>query len=242
MKDEIEKIEDSASENAAQGGENAVVGNENAVSGSENAVMGSEITAADTESEENNASVALTDEPVEPQDTPRFTVKTTLNAKMQYEASRALTPKYAQITVWVCIGLAAVMFCLSLVQFFRTKETNNLLMAGILAFLLLYLFYAQISSPKKALRRWEDNLRRSFGTNELHLTTEFFKLNLAQSLAERDDVTVEGYSALGKTVETEHLLLLQSGRRQWFFLEKDGLQNGTVDELKAFLAERVGGK
>lgn len=230
---EIERIEDAATEVAA-------TGNEIAVTDSESAAAGSEAAATDNAVEVNDTGVLTNDD--EPLEAPRFVIKTRLNARMQYEASRALTPKYARITVWVCVGLAAVMFCLALVQFFRTQDSGNLLMAGILALLLVYLCYAQFSSPKKALRRWEDNLRRSFGTNELHLTTEFFALNVAQSLEERDDVTVEGYSAIGRTVETEHLLLLQSGGKNWFFLEKDGLQNGTVDELKAFLAEHIGGK
>ncbi len=182
------------------------------------------------------------EEPVKPLEAPRFTVKTTLNAQTQYEASRALTPKYARVTVWACMGLAAVMLCVTLVQFFRTKDNSNLLMAGVLALLLLYLCYTQFSTPKKALQRWEENIRRNFGATELHLTTEFFALNLAQSIDEGDDVTVEGYSALGRMVETERLLLVQSGRRQWFFLDKAGLQNGTVEELKAFLSQRIGGK
>lgn len=248
---EIETIETSASETGAAGGENATVGGENAAAGVEVVAADAQIAVTDVdetadasaaESADELAGESDADEPVEPLEAPRFTVKTTLNAQTQYEASRALTPKYARVTVWACMGLAAVMLCVTLVQFFRTRDNSNLLMAGVLALLLLYLCYTQFSTPKKALQRWEENIRRNFGATELHLTTEFFALNLAQSIEEGDDVTVEGYSALGRMVETERLLLIQSGRRQWFFLEKSGLQNGTVEELKAFLSERIGGK
>lgn len=251
---EIETIETSVSEIGAAGGENATANAEPVASDAKTAAADIEIAAGATvadnaaETVEDPANLALSDadesveDPAEPLEAPRFTVKTTLNAQTQYEASRALTPKYAQITVWVCIGLAALMLCVTLVQFFRTKDSSNLLMAGMLALLLLYLCYTQFSTPKKALQRWEENIRRNFGATELHLTTEFFALNLAQSIDEGDDVTVEGYSALGRMVETERLLLIQSGRRQWFFLEKSGLQSGTVEELKAFLSEHIGGK
>lgn len=236
---EIETIETSVSEIGAAGGENATANAEPVASDAKTAAADIEIAVGAAVAD--NAAETVED-PAEPLEAPRFTVKTTLNAQTQYEASRALTPKYARVTVWVCMGLAALMLCVTLVQFFRTKDSSNLLMAGMLALLLLYLCYTQFSTPKKALQRWEENIRRNFGATELHLTTEFFALNLAQSIDEGDDVTVEGYSALGRMVETERLLLIQSGRRQWFFLEKSGLQSGTVEELKAFLSEHIGGK
>ena len=57
-------------------------------------------------------------------------------------------------------------------------------------------------------------------------------------LKENDDITVEGYSALSRIAETEHLLLLRRSRDNWFFVEKSGIVGGTVDDLVKFLEAR----
>lgn len=172
---------------------------------------------------------------------PKFVVKTTLNVDTQLEASRALMPKFARLLTYFCMGIAAVMLVVLVWQYFATKNSSNLMLAAVLALMLVYLLYSQFSAPKKALQRWESDMQSRYGTNEMHLTSEFFALNLAQSIDETDDVIVEGYSGLGRMIETEHMLLLQCGRRQWFFLSKEGVTGGTLDEFKSFLSERIGG-
>ena len=89
--------------------------------------------------------------------------------------------------------------------------TPLLIVAAVyLALTMIFLLYNKFTAPKKALQRWEAGIRRQYGTDCLPLETEFYPHNLAQTLKENDDITVEGYSALSRIAETEHLLLVGS--------------------------------
>ena len=39
----------------------------------------------------------------------RFSVDTTIDADIQYEASKSLMPRYVQLLTWVCFGLSVVL-------------------------------------------------------------------------------------------------------------------------------------
>ena len=94
-----------------------------------------------------------------------------------------------------------------------------------------------------AIARWEENMRRSFGTTQLHLCTEFYDRALAQTVAEDDSLVTEGYSAISRMKETEHLILLRHSASQWFFLAKDGFQGGAaeLEKFRTFIAQKIGG-
>ena len=203
--------------------------------------MNPEYETDNTTSADETEALEVTAAP-ETMEPPVFVVQTVLDAGAQLEASRAAMPKMARLLAYVCFGLSALMLGVLIWQFAVTGNSINLIMAGLLALVLVYLLYTQFSAPKKALIRWEEGIRKSFGTDRLHLTTEFFGRTLAQSIAENDDVLVEGYSAISEMRETEHLLLLRCGKRQWFFLAKDGFTTGTVEDFRSFIAEHLGGK
>lgn len=173
-------------------------------------------------------------------DPPRFTAKTTLNAAVQLEASKALAPKIGSVTGIVGIALMAVLLGISLWQYFTTFATDRLVMAGVLVLVIAFLIYSRLTAPKKALKRWESGMRRSYGTDALHLTTEFFDHSLAQSVEECDDLIVEGYSKISELRETELLLLLRCSARQWFFVDKSGFTVGDAEQCKDFLRDRIG--
>lgn len=180
------------------------------------------------------------DQDAEVLDPPRFVVKTNLNAAVQMEASKALAPKYANVTSLAGIGLLVVLLVFTIVQYFTLQSNDRLFMAALLIAVIAFLLYSRYSAPKRALKRWEANMRRSFGTDAMHLTTEFFEHSLAQTAQETNDLIVEGYSKIYTMRETEHLLLLRCSAQSWFFLEKDGLVDGDLDELKDFIRERIG--
>lgn len=173
---------------------------------------------------------------------PQFSINTTLDAQVQLEASTTLQPKSMKYLNFVLYGLVGVMMIVLLWQFIVSKSTSNLLMMGILALMLVFMLYNRFVTPKKAMIRWEDNLRRQFGTNALHLTTEFFALSLSQTVVETGDVLVEGYSAIRDFRESEHLFLLKCGGRNWFFIEKEGFQIGQADAFRSFINAKIGGK
>lgn len=174
----------------------------------------------------------------EVQDRPVFTATTRLNAAMQQEAATALTPKATTVVSWICFGVIALMAGVLVWQLIATGNKNNLFMLVVLALTMVFLLYNKFTAPKKALQRWEAGIRRQYGTDCLTLETEFYPHNLAQTLKENDDITVEGYSTLSRIAETEHLLLLRRSRDNWFFVEKSGIGGGTVDDLVKFLEAR----
>lgn len=174
---------------------------------------------------------------------PKFTVKTVLNVEVQLEANHAVQSTAAKIVSYACIGLCTAMLVTMIVLYFINKDSQNLLMAGLLALTVAFLLYSKFTMPKKSLQRWEDSLRQNYDTKELHLTTEFYDLSLIQSVEEDEENLVDaGYSQISDMRETENLLLLANGKRQWFFLAKDGFSGGSVEEFKSFITERMGGK
>ena len=194
-----------------------------------------------TDNEENNNDVSeITEQPAEPLEPARFVAKTTLNAQMQLEASKQLAPKFGMVTSIIGIGLMVVLLGITVWQYFTTKANDRLLMAGVLVLVIAFLIYSRLSAPKKALKGWETKLRRTYGTDALHLTTEFFEHSLAQSVEEIDDFIVEGYSKISELRETEHLLLLRCSAKQWFFVEKTGFTTGSVDDFREFIRTRMG--
>lgn len=181
--------------------------------------------------------------PVTPLDPPKFAVKTVLNAQIQKEASEAVSPKSAKITSIICYILLAGSVLLVGWQYLQTRDSSMLLMLGVVVLVCAYLIYNQLTMPKRALRRWEEGMIRTYGTAELHLCTECYELNMVQTLQENEEnVIIEGYSDLGTLTESEHLFLLKRSRQQYFFLAKDGFTVGTADEFRAFINEKIGGK
>lgn len=174
---------------------------------------------------------------------PKFTVKTVLNTEAQLEATAAVQSLAAKIISYACIGLCVAMLVAMIVLYFINKESQNLLMAGLLALTVAFLLYSKFTMPKKSMARWEDSLRRNYGVTELHLTTEFYDLSLIQTVEEDEENLVDaGYSQVFDLKETENLLLLATGKRQWFFLSKEGIEGGSVEDFKTFITERMGGK
>ena len=88
---------------------------------------------------------------------------------------------------------------------------------------------------------WEENLLKKYGSNALHLTTEFFECSLCQSVKETGDSLVEGYSSIDAMKESEHLFLLRCGSQQWFFVEKAGFVKGSAEDFRQFISGKIGG-
>ena len=179
-------------------------------------------------------------EPVAP---PKFVVETTLNADTQAEAVQVVQSKGVQIFGYICMGLCAAMFIALIVLFFTMKNSGNLFYAAIMLFALAYMLYTKYVAPKKQRARWEDSIERTFGTRELHLTTEFYDYSLMQTMREDEENMVDaGYSELAELKEKETLFLIRCKNRQWFFLSKKGFRTGDVNAFASFITERMGGK
>ena len=183
------------------------------------------------------------EEAAEPMTPPLFTVNTVLCAELQLEASKAVSPKATKYVGYVAFVLAAVGLVLMIFRCIVEGGSTNIVLTAFLAVLLSFLVYSTLTGPKKAIARWEENMRRSFGTTQLHLCTEFYDRALAQTVAEDNSLMTEGYSAISQMKETEHLILLKHSSTQWFFLAKEGFQGGAaeVEKFRAFIAQKIGG-
>ena len=201
-------------------------------------------TVDETAEEAAEELVNETDEAAaEPMNPPLFTVNTVLCAELQLEASKAVSPKATKYVGYVAFVLAAVGLVLMIYRCIVEGGSTNIVLTAFLAALMAFLVYSTLTGPKKAIARWEENMRRSFGTSELHLCTEFYDRALAQTVTEDDSLVTEGYSAIRQMKETEHLILLRHSASQWFFLAKDGFQGGAaeLEKFRAFIAQKIGG-
>ena len=183
------------------------------------------------------------EEAAEPMTPPLFTVNTVLCAELQLEASKAVSPKATKYVGYVAFVLAAVGLVLMIFRCIVEGGSTNIVLTAFLAVLLSFLVYSTLTGPKKAIARWEENMRRSFGTTQLHLCTEFYDRALAQTVAEDNSLITEGYSAITQMKETEHLILLKHSSTQWYFLAKEGFQGGAaeLEKFRTFIAQKIGG-
>ena len=172
-------------------------------------------------------------------DPPLFSVNTVIDAKIQQEASEAVAVKSAKYVSYGCLALVILAFGFLVYQYIVARSTSSLVLMIGAGLVVAYLIYSQITMPKKALERWEASIRRSFGASELHVTTEFYPLSLAQTVKEDGSVNVQGYSELSDLRESEHLFLLRRTQQQWFFVAKDGFTAGTADEFRKFISARI---
>ena len=104
----------------------------------------------------------------------RFSVDTTIDADIQYEASKSLMPRYVQLLTWVCFGLSVVLLGIMIWQYVMTKNTMHLVLALLLVLVVGYALFNQLRGPRTALRRWQQNIQSKYGSNALHLHTDFY--------------------------------------------------------------------
>ena len=135
-----------------------------------------------------------------------------------------------QLVLGLCASWSVPLLCAGLV-----------VLALLLVLVVGYALFNQLRGPRTALRRWQQNIQSKYGSNALHLHTDFYDLTLAQTLQENGEVLDAGYSTITELRETEHLFLLHCGRQQWYFVNKAGFTKGTPDEFRAFISERIGG-
>ena len=177
------------------------------------------------------------------QDEPLFIVKTAIDKQFQEEASRTVmgkAPMVMNIILYSAFGLCFLWLLID--SFLNDHWANNVVLLVLIPVVLLYTFLNRKSGPKKALKRWEDNIIRRFGTTALHLTTEFYPNSLAQTMEEDGSLMTEGYSALQEVKESDNLFLLRYDRQSYYFVYKYGFQKGTVAEFREFINARIGGK
>ena len=173
-----------------------------------------------------------------------FRVETLLNAESQKEASMAVRGKAGNAIGWFFLGICAVMLGVLVWRYFsaEVRQNNQLFLMGILVLAMGMYFYNMFFGQKKALKRWEEDLRRQFGSPCLHLTMEFFPMSLCQSVRESEDTRVEGYSSISGFKESENLFLLRCNKQQWYFVSKKGFTLGSAESFRKFISEKIGGK
>ena len=121
---------------------------------------------------------------------PRFSVDTTIDADIQYEASKSLMPRYVQLLTWVCFGLSVVLLGIMVWQYVMTKNTMHLVLALLLVLVVGYALFNQLRGPRTALRRWQQNIQSKYGSNALHLHTDFYDRVFHHHGAARDGASV----------------------------------------------------
>ena len=80
----------------------------------------------------------------------RFSVDTTIDADIQYEASKSLMPRYVQLLTWVCFGLSVVLLGIMVWQYVMTKNTMHLVLALLLVLVVGYALFNQLRGPRTA--------------------------------------------------------------------------------------------
>ena len=75
---------------------------------------------------------------------PKFSVDTTIDADIQYEASKSLMPRYVQLLTWVCFGLSVVLLGIMVWQYVMTKNTMHLVLALLLVLVVGFFAIAGI--------------------------------------------------------------------------------------------------
>ena len=79
----------------------------------------------------------------------RFSVDTTIDADIQYEASKSLMPRYVQLLTWVCFGLSVVLLGIMVWQYVMTKNTMHLVLALLLVLVVGYALFNQLRGPSR---------------------------------------------------------------------------------------------
>ena len=185
----------------------------------------------------------MNQEEIVQQDEPLFIVKTRIDKQFQEEASRTVMGKAPLVMNIILYSVFGLSFAWLLIDaLFNGNLGKNMILLILIPVVLIYTYLNRKSGPKKALKRWEDNLIRRFGTTALHLTTEFYPHSLAQTMEEDGTLLTEGYSALQEVKESDNLFLLRYDKQSYFFVYKYGFQKGTVDEFRTFINARIGGK
>ncbi|MDR0889689.1 MAG: hypothetical protein LBM28_03455 [Oscillospiraceae bacterium] len=172
---------------------------------------------------------------------PQFIVNTTIDAPCQLEASRALASKFSKNLTYIFFGLIVIILGVVVWQYILNPNTSSLSTMLILVLAIGFLLYTHFRAPKTALRRWEQGLLSRFGTTAMHVRTEFFDKILVQSMQESDNIVEEGYSVITEMRESKNYILLRCGRRDWFFLAKNGFEVGTPEAFGDFIRARIGG-
>ena len=195
--------------------------------------------------EETSLKTAETDEVTEkkeeaPLPKPIFVARTVLDGDSQLEGTKTTTGKSAAIVSYAMIALCAVMIVALIVAFFTSKNSSNLLMAGLLLLCMGFVIYNMKIAPKKAVQRWENDMIRMVGEPRVHLLTEFYDLSMIQTVEESPDNMVDaGYSEIKTMKESEHLFLLKASGRQWFMIAKDGFTVGDAESFRKFIQKHM---
>lgn len=173
---------------------------------------------------------------------PRFSVQTELNIALHEEANRAMSGKTGTIMFFVAVGMIAAYLIASIWLLLSSQNGASWLSIVICLIAIGMLLYSRLFGQKKQLKKWEERVQASFGTNALHLTVDFYEHILTQTIRESGDSVECGYSQLRELRESEHLFLLKNSNGNFFFLDKSAVCGGSAGELRAFLQERIGGK
>ncbi|MBQ2444965.1 MAG: YcxB family protein [Oscillospiraceae bacterium] len=186
----------------------------------------------------------MNEEPNVVQDLPIFICNTVVDAESQEEATGFAMKKRQLYTDLFLYGSCGLMILYLIIDTVRTQSygKNAVLLAVVLG-LLIYMAIARKTLPRKTMERWEASVRRKYGTNGLHLTTEFYERSLAQTLMEDEDqLACTGYSAIFELQETENLFLLRYGKNLYYFVSKKGFTKGSPEAFRSFIQEKIGGK
>ncbi len=177
-------------------------------------------------------------------DQPIFVCHTVIDVNSQQEASEAAIGKKSRGANWVMYGMCLLMGgYLVADSIINSHWQQNAIMLILVAAIAVFTVFSRNGTQKKALERWEEAIIKKYGSPALHVTTEFYKLSLAQTIKEDEEQFVgDGYSSILEMLETENLFMLRHGKNQYYFVAKNGFVRGTAEEFRTFIKERMGGK
>ena len=98
-----------------------------------------------------------------------------------------------QLVLGLCASWSVPLLCAGLV-----------VLALLLVLVVGYALFNQLRGPRTALRRWQQNIQSKYGSNALHLHTDFYDLTLAQTLQENGEVLDAGYSTITEPINSSY--------------------------------------
>lgn len=177
------------------------------------------------------------------QDHPVFICKTVIDSDSQLEGSKAAMGKKTVGSSWAFYGLYVLLAgYLVADSIINSHWQKNAFMLVLVAAMTGFTIYSKKTGTKRAMAHWEEAIAKKYGAKSLHVTTEFYNLSLVQTIAEDEEQLIcDGYSSITKVVETENLFLLNHGKDKYYFIAKNGITGGTVDQFRTFIQEKIGG-
>lgn len=140
--------------------------------------------------------------------------------------------KYGKIGKYVLL-----IFCPVALIFLSMQLKDFIILFLFISFIFIYAFIFYFIMPKKA---YKTQLNVFNGSNVIIFKSDEIKVTITNcGFSANSSIQ---YFALYKIYETEKYFYLYLNKRAAYVIAKTGINNGTIEELRAFLKKKLGQK